>query len=131
MIMIPAILLTSISGIGTIASSSSSRCDANPHWLTIGFGAAAIVSSTLITLHKFLDIATLQQEHDLYSDMFENLANETPLQIALCESTNKTYTNVEEFAKIFKRSMDMLNDKAPPILAWVETAFQKKPLEFP
>lgn len=120
-VMIPALVLASVSGIGAIGGSSAQKCNNDANWMSIGFGAAALLSSTLITIHRYMNLSELQQEHDFFSDMFQNMANEVSLQMALKDSSShQTYTSIDEFAKYFKRQLDNMIDKAPSIPGWVE-----------
>jgi len=124
-IMIPAIFLASASGVGTIGASKDSKCSAEyrKNWVTIGFGIATIASSAMMTIHRYMMISDLQKEHDLYSDIFKNLANEVVLQLALSGTQYVTFRSMHEFAKYFKRQMDVHIEKAPPIYGWVKRKF--------
>lgn len=124
-IMIPAIFLASASGVGTIGASKDAKCsvDYRTNWVTIGFGIATIASSAMMTIHRYMMISDLQKEHDLYSDIFKNLANEVVLQLALSGTQYVTFRSMHEFAKYFKRQMDVHIEKSPAIYGWVKRKF--------
>jgi hypothetical protein len=116
-LMIPSVVLSSLTGVGTIGIASKEESGSCGNALILlAFGAIGICSTCLLTVHRLMNVAELQKEHDLYSDMFESLANEIDMQLTLDESIgSKMFTNKQEFAKYCKSRMDILIDKAPPI----------------
>ena len=119
-LMIPALLLSSLTGLGTtslgamgnIETSSSSTTN----WPLVTIGILSVASTCLISVHRLMNVAELQLEHDLYSDMFASLANEIDMQLILDESeVSRMFINKREFVKYRKSRMDILIDKAPPI----------------
>ena len=117
--MIPALLLSSATGLGTISIGSKSnmaRHDEGPDWQLVTLGIVGVTSTCLMSVHRFMNVAELQREHDLYSDMFASLANEIDMQLVLDESgKSKMFINKLEFVKYCKNRMDVLMDKAPAI----------------
>lgn len=121
-LMVPAYLLGSLSSIGTISSSTNTKCSTEyfTNWITVGFALASVLSSALLSIQKFVNFADLQKEHEFYCDMFASLANDAELNMSLINTNDQIYANVEEFAKHFKRQMDNLLNKAPMIPPWVK-----------
>lgn len=117
MMMIPAVMLSSAAGVGAFTVSTSDTCSSNAGWVPIVIGTASLLSSALVTIHKLTDVAVVQKEHDLFSDMYINFANEIDMQLALHQAPNATpyFANVEEFMKHTKHVLDNLVDKAPII----------------
>ena len=116
-LMIPAIILSSATGIGTIGIGTSSNTPCGMDWTLVALGLIGIASTCLMSIHRLMNAAELQREHDLYSDMFASLANEIDMQFILDDSDgiSKMFVNKREFIKYCKSRLDVLMDKAPPI----------------
>lgn len=116
-LMIPALILSSASSLGTISIGSNSNTTSGIDWPLIALGIISVASTCLISVHRFMNAAELQREHDLYSDMFASLANEIDMQLILDDKDgiSKMFVNKREFVKYCKSRMDVLMDKAPPI----------------
>ncbi len=121
-LMIPALILSSVTGIGatsigTLGVSNNNKCEEVViDWPLVVIGTMGMISTCLLSVHRLLNAAELQREHDLYSDMFESLANEIDMQLILDDGeVSKMFTNKREFVKHCKSRMDILIDKAPPI----------------
>ena len=123
--MIPSMILSSVSGIGTIGVGSNE----GSRWAVVSLGIVGLLSTCLVSIHRFMNIAELQREHDLYSDMFKNLMNEIDMQLVLDEGgqeMSKMFTNKFEFAKYCKNRLDVLIDKAPAIPQRVANTFDAR-----
>ena len=107
---IPSIMLSTIGGAANIGFASS-----NNAWSSIFFGSMSLLAAGLITVHRNLSIAELQQQHDFYSDEFAKLANEIKMHLYIENTDSKTYKNIVEFCKDCKHHLDVLIDKAPPV----------------
>lgn len=120
-LMIPSVILGSTMGFGTIGVASSGSNDvtcsgSGIDWLLIGLGVIGIISTCLASVHRLMNVAQLQTEHDLFSDMFASLANEIDMQLALDDTLeSRMFKSKHEFAKYCKSRLDVLMDKAPPI----------------
>jgi hypothetical protein len=119
-LMIPAMILGSATGIGTISIASNkdnADCkNGGVDWILLAVGCVGIVSTCLISVHRYMNVSQLQTEHDMYSDMFIILTNEIDMQLTLDDANeSKMFTNKMEFMKYCKYRMDVLMDKAPPI----------------
>ena len=116
-LMIPAILLSSGTGIGTIGvGSSDKQCKDTTNWLLVALGVAGLMSTCLISVHRLLGCVDLQRDHDLYSDMYKSLANEISMQLVLSnDDSARMFVSTREYLKFCKSRMDVLIDKAPPI----------------
>ena len=116
-LMIPAILLGSGTSVGTIGVGSSDRsCGDTINWLLVTLGAAGLLSTCLISVHRLIGCVDLQREHDLYSDMYRSLTNEISMQLVLSnDDSSRMFVSTREYLKFCKNSMDVLIDKAPPI----------------
>jgi len=116
--MIPALILSSATGLGTIGIGTNTKTTVSSggttDWPLIALGTISIAATCLLSVHRLLNAAELQREHDLYSDMFASLANEIDMQYILDEGS-KMFTNKQEFVKYCKSRLDVLMDKAPPI----------------
>lgn len=124
---IPAIVLSTIGGTGNIGiSSSSCTGTGGTSLLNIVFGSIGLVSATLFTVHRYLNLPELQQQHDFYSDEFEKLSKEIHLQLIIRNDTHRTYASLVEFAKECKKQMDLIIDKAPPIPKHITHREQQK-----
>lgn len=121
---IPAIILSTIGGTGNIGISSSSCNGTN--LLNILFGSIGLISATLFTIHRYLNLPELQQQHDFYSDEFEKLSKEIHLQLIIRNDSHRTYASLVEFAKECKKQMDIIIDKAPAIPKSITFAEEKK-----
>lgn len=134
---ISSIVLASIAGASTIGivtngGSSSSSNDSSSSFTTsalmLAFGASGILASVLQSVHKLLGLAELQREHDLYSDMYANAAREVDLQMVMIATASSSdekqlqpvFRTATELAKFVKHTMDLLEDRAPPIPARIE-----------
>ena len=117
-LMIPSVVLSSATSLGAIGIGSKeqgSSCSQNP-WILIALGIVGIASTCLQSVHRLMNVAELQREHDLYSDLFASLANEIDMQLILDDAAeSKMFTNKREFVKYCKGRLDVLMDKAPPI----------------
>ena len=102
-LMIPALILSSATslgttGLGTMEISSNTGYTINVPLII--FGIIGMVSTCLIGVHRIINAAELQREHDLYSDMFASMANEIDMQLILDESeVSKMFINKREFVK--------------------------------
>jgi hypothetical protein len=117
-LMIPALLLSSATGLGTIGIGSNSNTAEGTDWPLVALGLIGLASTCLMSVHRLMNVAELQREHDLYSDMFASLANEIDMQLILDDDDSghsKMFINKREFVKYCKSRMDVLMDKAPPI----------------
>ncbi len=109
-------ILSSVTGIGTIGIGSNDNRGAGSSWVLVALGAVGVVSTCIMSIHRFLNVAELQKEHDLYSDLYATLTNEIDMQRILDEwGESKMFVNKLEFVKYCKNRMDVLIDKAPPI----------------
>jgi hypothetical protein len=116
-LMIPSIILSSAAGFGTIGIGSNPNIGGGIDWTLVALGVIGVISTCLVSVHRLMNAAELQREHDLYSDMYACLVNEIDMQLVLDEGGEhcKVFTNKQEFVKYCKSRMDMLMDKAPPI----------------
>ena len=117
-VIIPAVLLTTASGVINIAVGTGGSCGAGSGWLAVGSGALALFASALSTLHRTLGLPDLQREHDVYGDEFAKLELEIRLQRALESSPaggRPAFADLAEFAKHVKARLDLAIDKAPPV----------------
>lgn len=112
---IPAILLSTISGTANIGIGSGD-CGTRNNWISIMFGAMGLVSASLFTVHRYLRLPELQQEHDFYADEYEKLALTIEMHLVLTDNEEaKTFKNLGEFMKECKKDIDLLIDKAPAV----------------
>ena len=120
-LMIPALLLSSVASlgatsIGAMGLGHSNATTSAVDWPLLMVGVVGLASTCMLSVHRLMNAAELQREHDLYSDMFTTLANEIDMQLVLDESgVSKMFTSKHEFVKYCKGRMDVLIDKAPPI----------------
>jgi len=122
---IPAILLSTVSGTGNIGISSSMCSDTT---LSIAFGTLGLISASLFSIHRYMNIPELQQTHDFYSDEFYKLGNEIRLNVVIRNDNQRTFSSVIELAKNIKKNFDICVDKAPSVPASIikqETAKKK------
>ena len=115
-LMIPSIVLSSATAFGTIGIASKEEDTHIRTWILISMGIVSILSTCLLSVHRLMNVAELQMQHDLYSDLYASFANEVDMQILLDQvQESRMFTNKLEFAKYCKARMDVLMDKAPPI----------------
>ena len=116
-LMIPSMIMGSVTGLGAIfIANKGENNDGRVDWVLVGFGVVGIVSTLLVSVHRFMNVERLQTEHDFYSDMFANISNEIEMHLTLDQKDDtKMFKNKEEFVKYCKYRMDVLIDKAPPI----------------
>ena len=120
-LMIPALLLSSVASLGATSLGAMGLNHSNGPASAVDLpllmiGVIGLASTCLVSVHRLINAAELQREHDLYSDMFTTLANEIDMQLVLDESgVSKMFTSKHEFVKYCKGRMDVLIDKAPPI----------------
>lgn len=117
-LMIPIIILTSMSGSANIILSaiSSSSCKQEgvdyPH-LMVGF--STIIAAILTTIYNFVKVPEFQQRHLTHSSDFNTLSRQIEMELVLFESTHNTYSSLEEFIKTMRTRLDRLVENAPPI----------------
>lgn len=111
MIAIPAILLSTFSGAGSIGLASS--CDADS--LSIALGFLVLISGAMFSIHRYMNIPELQQMHDFYGDEFYKLSNSIRLNLVLSSDESRSFKNIQEYAKFIKGQIDICIDKAPGI----------------
>lgn len=117
-LMIPIIILTSMSGSANIilSSISSSDCKKNSvdyPQLVVGF--TTIIAAILTTIYNFMKVPEFQQRHLTHSSDFNKLSREIEMELVLFESTHKTYSSLEEFIKTMRTRLDRFIENAPPI----------------
>lgn len=110
-IMISSILCSGIASAATIGIASThnnSDCKKND-WFIVELSAIGLLSSTLISIHRFMNLSDQQKEHDFYSDMYYNLANEIDMNLALEErdDSSRIFVSLGEFMKHCKARYDM------------------------
>lgn len=110
-IAIPAILLSTFSGAGSIGLASS--CDTDS--LSIALGFLVLISGAMFSIHRYMNIPELQQMHDFYGDEFYKLSNSIRLNLVLSTDESRSFKNVQEYAKFIKGQIDICVDKAPGI----------------
>lgn len=111
LIAIPAILLSTFSGAGSIGLASS--CDTDS--LSIALGFLVLVSGAMFSIHRYMNIPELQQMHDFYGDEFYKLSNSIRLNLVLSTDDSRSFRNIQEYAKFIKGQIDICVDKAPGI----------------
>lgn len=119
---ISAILLSTIGGASSIATNSIT---AKIQWLPILFGGIGVLSGALMSINRFLNLPELQRAHNFYSDEYSKLKNEIHMQLHIHKGYNKTYTNLTEFCKKCKHTLDSLIDRSPPIRSHILIEFNK------
>jgi len=118
-IMIPIIILTSLSGSTNIILSSVKHEDCgnknsiNYPQLIIGF--TTIIAAILTTIYNFMKVPELQQLHLTHSSDFNKLSREIEMELVLFETKHKTYSSLEEFIKNMRMRLDRFIESAPPI----------------
>lgn len=120
-IMIPIIILTSISGSANIilssGMSSNNGCNSpegiDYPQLVVGF--MTISAAILTTIYNFMKIPELQQKHFTHTSGFNKLTREIEMELVLYETTHKTYSSLEEFIKAMRTTLDRYIDSAPSI----------------
>jgi hypothetical protein len=110
-IAIPAILLSTFSGAGSIGLASS--CDTDS--LSIALGFLVLISGAMFSIHRYMNIPELQQMHDFYGDEFYKLSNSIRLNLVLSTDESRSFKNIQEYAKFIKGQIDICVDKAPGI----------------
>jgi hypothetical protein len=127
-IAIPAIIISTISGSGTISLSVHLE---KYNILGILFGSMALIAAALFSVHRYLQLPELQKEYTIYSDEFEKLRIEIKLQLTLDrdEPESSCYRNLPEFAKESKKRLDILIDKSPAFFKKVEKRVDKQMLQ--
>lgn len=121
-IMISSILLSGLASASslTIVSNTNENCSNNQSTLLIILNSIGILSSILISVHRFIGLSELQQQHDTYSDMYASLSNDISMNIALENGECTVFRTLDEFSKHVKSRLDVLIDKAPPIPKYIE-----------
>lgn len=119
---IPAILLSTLSGITNLSNLTSLMSDDFDKEVVQSLsGTLSLIAATLFALHRYLTLPELQKEHAMYSNAYTRLANEIHLYTQLVSSRERTYRNTEELLKDVKHRLDILIDMAPPLLPGVIT----------
>jgi len=111
LIAIPAILLSTFSGAGSIGLASSCNTDS----LSIALGFLVLVSGAMFSIHRYMNIPELQQMHDFYGDEFYKLSNSIRLNLVLSTDDSRCFKNIQEYSKFIKGQIDICVDKAPGI----------------
>lgn len=117
-LMIPIIILTSVSGSANIILSSVSSDDCNTKGvdhpqLIVGF--TTIIAAIMTTIYNFMKVPEFQQRHLTHSSDFNKLSREIEMELVLFETKYKTYTSLEEFIKMMRTRLDRFIENAPPI----------------
>lgn len=129
---IPAILLSTVAGAANLVNISNESCinqTENPTktWIGILFGVMGLVAACLFSIHRFANIAELQQQHDYFSDEFEKMNLDIRSNILLDNtSTNRCFANLYEYLKFCKYELVILIDHAPALPNGIVRRFFKK-----
>lgn len=120
-IMISSILMSSISSALSLTMvSSNDSCTTSTFTSTlIVLNSIGVVSSALLTIHRFLNLDELQHLHDLYSDSHLTLAKDIQMNMVLQQGEKPIFHSIEEMTKNVKSRLDTLIDKAPAIPGFV------------
>jgi hypothetical protein len=112
MIAIPAILLTTISGAGSLGISS----EHNDVALSYVMGSLSLTAGAMFSIHRYMNIPELQHLHDFYGDEFLKLRNNIRLHLVITDDEdNKTFSSLVEFSKHIKTILDNCIDKSPSL----------------
>ncbi len=118
-LMITSIMLSGLASTTSLSIvSNESNCTGKSNIWLIVLNSVGIFSSVLISIHRFMGISELQQNHDLHSDLYTCLANDITMNVAL-EGGSKMFHSLDEFMKHCKARLDILIDKAPPIPTFI------------
>lgn len=128
-LMIPIIILTSMSGsaniiLSAISSSDCKKDSVDYPQLVVGF--TTIIAAMLTTIYNFMKVPEFQQRHLTHSSDFNKLSREIEMELVLFESTHKTYSSLEEFIKTMRTRLDRFIESAPPIPNKVMISFCSK-----
>lgn len=127
---IPAILLSTMSGSVSLASSmNKDSCDVEKmhFWISVVCGLAGLCSAAILSVHRFAAYSENEHLHGHYVDSFEkqNLDIRSNLLLHV-DDQNKTFTNLYEYLKHIKHEIGLLIEKSPPVPYSVLQCYKKK-----
>lgn len=121
--MVSSIVLSSVASASSLGVASvGDPCARAASWFIVAFNAVGLAASCIISVHRFLGLAELQKEHDFYSDMYDMLAKEIDMQLALdaeADGAQRMFASLGEFSKHCKGRMDVFIDKGPALPAFI------------
>lgn len=118
-LMITSLLLSCVSNASSLMISSNVTnisCVHNSNWVIFSLNIVGLVSACIISIHRFLNLAELQKEHDIFGDLYEILAKDIDLHVAIDienDTNGRMFVSIIEFSKHCKSRLDMYIDKAP------------------
>lgn len=108
LLALPSILLTTVSGAGNLSVD-------NNRVASFVLGSMALAAGAIFSIHRYMNLPELQQQHDFYSDEFLKLRNSIRLHKVITKTSNKTYASMLEFSKHINTQIDNCIDKSPSI----------------
>lgn len=80
--------------------------------MQIALGVLGLITGVLTSIYNFMEIAQLQEKHDMYANQFEKHARSIEMEMVL---NSNTYISIGEYIKILKADLDRLIDNGPII----------------
>lgn len=120
-LMIPIIILTTVSGSANILLSSSNtnlvndNKDQSINYFQLSIGCTSLLAAILTTIYNFLKIPESQHKHFIHASNFNKISREIEMEFVIHNTEERTYTTLAEFIKTIKTEMDRQIDNAPPI----------------
>ena len=120
-LMISSILFSSVSSALslTVVSSGREDCNAQRNVTLIVLNSIGVLAATILSVHRFLGLSELQQNHDYYSDMYACLSKDIEMNLALEEGSNQVFRTLDECCKYCKNRIELYIDKAPAIPTFI------------
>lgn len=131
-IAIPSIVLSTISGsvnlVNAVSTSDNSNLkdDTVERVISIICGVCGLLSATMLSIHRYANLAELEYLHSQFADAFEKQNLDIRSNIILDnQNSNTTYTNLFEYLKYCKNEVSLLIEKAPPVPLSISNEYRK------
>lgn len=109
MLALPSILFTTVSGAGNFGVANTY----NDKVASFVLGSMALAAGAMFSIHRYMNLPEIQQQHDFYSDEFLKLRNAIRLHRVITKTENRTYASLFEFSKHINMQIDNCIDRSP------------------
>lgn len=130
-IAIPSIVLSTIAGSVNLVNAVSIYDNNSPkdiveRSISIICGISGLISATMLSIHRYANLAELEYLHAHFVDSFEKQNLDIRSNIMLdSQNCNHTYTNLYEYLKFCKNEISILIEKSPPVPIQIKNNYKK------
>lgn len=137
--MIPSIVLSSVSGLANLATGTvenvieqGDACEEtapkNTLTLVMPFilGGISVASAIISAVYSYLKIGEVVERHNQAAYMYDKFARELEVEIALDQTSIKTYSHTGNLLKECQDMYDSIAEREPNIPRWIVDRYERR-----